>query len=62
MKIKKYNLPVGYSLFQTTLKSNEFLNNPIKFISKSMTAFSGMYTAVVGNKKLILTQNPEFIN
>ena len=27
-----------------------------------MTAFSGTYTAVVGNKKLILTQNPEFIN
>ena len=62
LKKKRYNLPVGYSLFQTTLKSNEFLNNPIKFISKSMTAFSGTYTAVVGNKKLILTQNPEFIN
>lgn len=59
---KKYKLPVGYSLFQTMLKTNEFLNNPIKFISKSMIAFSGTYTAVLGNKKLILTQNPEFIN
>ena len=27
-----------------------------------MIAFSGTYTAVLGNKKLILTQNPEFIN
>ena len=59
---KKYKLPVGYSLFQTLLKTNEFLNNPIKFISKSMIAFSATYTAVLGNKKLILTQNPEFIN
>ena len=59
---KKYKLPVGYSLFQTMLKTNEFLNNPIKFISKSMVVFSGTYSAVLGNRKLILTQNPEFIN
>ncbi len=63
IKKKKYNLPVGYSLVQTTLKSNEFLNNPIKFISKSMEAFSGTYSAALGiNRKLILTQNPDFIN
>lgn len=63
LKKKKYNLPVGYSLFETTLRSNEFLNNPIKFISKSMDAFSGTYSAALGiNRKLILTQNPDFIN
>jgi len=63
IKKKKYNLPIGYSLFQTTLKSNEFLNNPIKFISKSIDAFSGTYSAALGlNRKLILTQNPDFIN
>lgn len=62
-KKKKYNLPIGYSLFKTTLKSNEFLNNPITFISKSMNAFSGTYSAALGiNRKLILTQNPAFIN
>jgi cytochrome P450 len=62
-KKKKYNLPVGYSLFQTTLKSNQFLKNPIEFISKSMEAFSGTYSAALGiNRKLILTQNPAFIN
>ncbi len=62
-KKKKYNLPVGYSLVQTTLKSIEFLNNPIKFISKSMDAFSGTYSAALGiNSKLIITQNPDFIN
>lgn len=63
IKKKKYNLPVGYSLVQTTLKSKEFINNPINFISKSMEAFSGTYSASLGiNRKLILTQNPDFIN
>lgn len=63
IKENKYNFPVGYSLIQTTLKSNEFLNNPIKFISKSMDVFSGTYSATLGiNRKLILTQNPGFIN
>lgn len=62
-KKKKYNLPVGYSLLQTTLKSNEFLRSPIKFILKSIDAFSGTYSAALGiNRKLIITQNPEFIN
>ena len=60
---KKYNLPVGYSLFQTTLKSKEFLKNPIRFISKSMEAFSGTYSASLGiNRRLIITQSPDFIN
>ena len=63
IKKKKYNLPVGYSLFQTMLNSNEFLNNPIKFISKSMDAFSGTYSAALRtNRKIILTKNPNFIN
>jgi cytochrome P450 len=62
-KKKKYNLPVGYSLLQTTLRSNEFLNSPVKFVSKSMEAFSGTYSAALGfNRKMILTQNPDFIN
>ena len=60
---KKYNLPVGYSFFQTALKSVEFLNNPIKFISKSMDIYSDSYTASLKrNKKIIITQNPDFIN
>ncbi|MEO7044045.1 MAG: cytochrome P450 [Ferruginibacter sp.] len=60
---KKYNLPVGYSFFQTALKSVEFLNNPIKFISKSMDAYSDTYTASLKrNKQIIITQDPDFIN
>src|SRR6185295_20370547 len=60
---KKYNLPRGYSLIQSALRSNAFLNDPVKFVSKSMEKFSGTYTAALGmNRKLILTQDPDFIN
>ncbi|MFT3911216.1 MAG: cytochrome P450 [Ferruginibacter sp.] len=63
MKKKKYNLPAGYSFMRTVMRSTEFLNNPIKFISKSMDKFSGTYTAQLGFEgKLILTQDAGFIN
>ncbi len=63
MKPQKYNLPAGYSLVQTTLKSTEFLNDPIAFVSKSMDVFSGTYSAALGiRRKIILTQNPDFIH
>ncbi len=59
----KYNLPVGYSLFQTLFKSKAFLDNPIKFITASMEKFSDTYSATLGvGRKLIITQNPDFIN
>ncbi|MET0634577.1 MAG: cytochrome P450 [Chitinophagaceae bacterium] len=64
MKIKKkYNLPNGYPFLPTLFRSNDFLANPIKFISKSMEKFGNTYTATLGlTKKIILTQDPEFIN
>jgi cytochrome P450 len=60
---KKYRLPKGYSLFQTTLNSPEFLNNPVKFILKSMDHFGSTYSATLGPKrKLIITRDPAFIS
>jgi len=60
---KRYQLPAGYSLLQTAIISRKFLKNPIEFVVKSMTLFSGTYSASLGlNKKLITTQNPDFIN
>ncbi|RYY53055.1 MAG: cytochrome P450 [Chitinophagaceae bacterium] len=59
---KKYNLPTGYPFLPTLFRSNDFLANPIKFISKSMEKFGGTYTATLGlRKKIILTQDPAFI-
>jgi len=60
---KRYRLPPGYSLLQTAIKSGKFLKNPIKAVVKSMTLFPGTYSASLGlNRKLITTQNPDFIN
>ena len=61
---KKYNLPKGYSLLEATLKTKEFLKNPVTFIAKSMAHFgSTEYTAILGyNSKVILTKNPNFIS
>ncbi len=62
-KKKKYNLPKGYSLFQTTTNSKAFLEDPIAFISKSMTRYAETYSASLGiNRKIILTKNPRFIH
>ncbi len=59
----KYNLPIGYSLLKTLFKSKAFLDNPVKFIAGSMDKFSDTYSATLGvNRKLIVTQNPDFIN
>jgi cytochrome P450 len=59
---KQYNLPKGYSLLQTTLKTSDFLKNPINFIGKSMEKFGDTYTASIGLQKFIVTKNPDFIN
>jgi cytochrome P450 len=58
----KYQLPAGYSLLQSMLLSGAFLQDPIKSVSNNMHRFGGAYTAAIGfNKKLILTQHPDFI-
>ena len=60
---KKYNIPKGYSLFQTTTNTKSFLENPVHFISKSMVRFAETYSASLGlNKKIIITKNPGLIN
>ena len=60
---KKYNLPFGYTFLQTGVKSNDFLQNPIAFITRSMANFGDTYTARLGwSKRIILTQDPGFIN
>jgi cytochrome P450 len=62
-KNTKYKIPIGYSLLETALHSNEFIKSPVKFISKSMEKFSGTYSAKLGkNKKFILTKDPDFIS
>lgn len=61
-KQDKYQLPKGYSLFQSMLLAGTFLKDPIKAVSNNMSRFNKTYTATIGFKrKLIITQHPDFI-
>lgn len=61
-KQTKYQLPEGYSLFQSMLLAGVFLKDPIRSVSNNMVRFAGTYMATLGLKrKLILTQHPGFI-
>ena len=60
---KSYKLPEGYSLLQTTLKTPDFLKDPLAFIMGNMKKFNGTYSVKLGLKNAaILTQDPNFIS
>ncbi len=61
-KKKKYNIPKGFSLLQTTLKTPEFLKHPLNFITENMKNYGGTYSSSLGGSTLILTQDPAFIS
>lgn len=59
----KYNLPPGFTLWQSALKSKEYLKDPILFTCKYADKYAGSYSSAIStNGKLITTQNPGFIN
>ena len=61
--ISKYNLPPGFTFWQSALISKEYLKDPIKFTCKNLDRNSGSYTSAVSpNTKLITTQNPGLIS
>lgn len=60
---KKYNLPKGKSLVQTTISTKDFLKHPINYITKNMEEFDGTYSVSIGlTNHIILTQDPGFIS
>jgi cytochrome P450 len=62
-KSKKYRLPAGPSLYRSLKGTRNFIKNPIKAVSRNMDLFSGTFSAALGiNQRVIVTQNPEFIN
>jgi hypothetical protein len=62
MGIEQYNLLPGYNMLQTILKANEFLNNPVAFIEKSVKRFPDRCPAAGGKNQLAVTPSPDFIN
>lgn len=60
---KKYNLPKGKSLLQTTISTRDFLKHPLNYITENMRIFNGTYSIAIGlTKHIILTQDPAFIS
>ncbi len=61
--MSKYNFPKGYSAFKTLFKTKAFLDNPIIFMTDSMTKFGDTYAATIGlSQKIIITQEADFIS
>jgi cytochrome P450 len=59
---RKYQFPRGNNRLQSLLASITFLKDPIRAICRNMKKFSGTYSAyLAGNGKLILTEDPDFI-
>jgi cytochrome P450 len=60
---KSYHLPEGYNTFQVMLRGFRLARSPITEVCGNMEKFAGSYTAIFpGNLRLILTQDPGFIN
>lgn len=62
METPSYNLPKGFSVGRTILRSFGYLKDPIGTITGNMERFSGTYSATLpGKLRLVLTQDPVFI-
>ena len=57
----KYHFPPGKSRLKSLLASVTFLKDPIRAITRNMEKFSGTYSVYLMGKKIILTEDPEFI-
>jgi cytochrome P450 len=61
-KKNTYHLPPGNNRWGSLMASITFLKDPIRAISRNMKKYSGTYsTHLFGRGKLILTEDPEFI-
>jgi len=58
----QYNLPKGYSLYQSLKRAVKLVKSPIEAMSESNGIFGDIYTIdPVGSSRFIVTQNPELI-
>lgn len=58
-----YRLPQGYSAIQVMLRAARMSRSPITEVGGNMKKFGNTYSAIFpGNLKLILTEDPGFIN
>ncbi|MEK6781223.1 MAG: cytochrome P450 [Bacteroidota bacterium] len=60
--MKNYSPPKGYSILQSFFRSYKQVKDPIGAIVESMEKFDGTYSVNMGIQKLIITQDPGFID
>jgi cytochrome P450 len=59
--MKKYNLPDGYSFIRSIARTFKQVKDPIGTIEESMRIYNGTYTVNLGKRRLIVTEDPGFI-
>jgi cytochrome P450 len=60
--MKNYNLPGGYSFLQSIARTYKQVKDPIGTIEESMERYDGTYSVNLGTRRLIVTQDPGFID
>lgn len=56
-----YHYPNGHSFYQTYRRALKLISNSIEAMTESVAKFGDTYSVYTGFKKMILTQDPEFI-
>jgi cytochrome P450 len=59
--LNSYNYPNGYSFFDTYRRALRLVNNPIEAMIESVRKLGDTYCVYSGFKRMILTQDPDFI-
>ncbi len=59
--MKHAQLPDGYSLLHSLVRAYRQVKDPIGSMEESMAKFDGTYSAGMGTRRMIATQNPGFI-
>lgn len=60
--MKRYVLPEGYSFIQSLVRTYKQVKNPVGTMEESMAKFNGTYAVNLGLKRMIVTQDPGFID
>ena len=55
-------MPAGYTFLQSIVRTYKQVKNPIGTMEESMEKFNGTYTVNLGLKRMIVTQDPGFID
>src|SRR5688500_5682318 len=60
--MKNYQLPEGYTLLQSFVRTYKQVKDPIGSMAENMDKFGATYAVNLGSKRLIATQDPGFID